>query len=469
MHQAAVVAGSVMPNAAFPTAGAEPDGLKPQLGLLDATMINVGTMVGSSIFIVPAAIAGAFTGSVPTIAVWIAGGLVSMFGALCVAELGAAMPRAGGQYVYLQRAFGPLWGWLYGWGAAVIINPAAIAFVAVGFATYLGYFLPADAWGVKLVAVGSILLLTGLNFFGLRTGAVTQNILTLLKIAAVAALVLAGLLLPGGSAANLEPLWPRESGVRLLGPFGVAMVAVLGAYDGWIEITYVGSELKSPGRDMPRSIVLSTLLVTLLYVGMSTAVLWVLGREGTAASSLVAADAMRVVLGPIGATLIVIAILVSTTGCNNGIIFTAPRVPYAMARVGKFFSWAARLNPRYRAPNAALVVQGVWSSLLALSGSYIQLLTYMVFVSFLFYAMSAAAVIVLRRRAPEMARPYRAWGYPVTPVIFILFALYLVGNTIVESPRDAAVGGGLLLLGLPFYWYFLRTHRPVAADGATLT
>jgi APA family basic amino acid/polyamine antiporter len=469
MHQAAVVAGSVMPNAAFPTAGAEPDGLKPQLGLLDATMINVGTMVGSSIFIVPAAIAGAFTGSVPTIAVWIAGGLVSMFGALCVAELGAAMPRAGGQYVYLQRAFGPLWGWLYGWGAAVIINPAAIAFVAVGFATYLGYVLPADAWGVKLVAVGSILLLTGRNFFGLRTGAVTQNILTLLKIAAVAALVLAGLLLPGGSAANLEPLWPPESGVRLLGPFGVAMVAVLGAYDGWIEITYVGSELKSPGRDMPRSIVLSTLLVTLLYVGMSTAVLWVLGREGTAASSLVAADAMRVVLGPIGATLIVIAILVSTTGCNNGIIFTAPRVPYAMARDGKFFSWAARLNPRYRAPNAALVVQGVWSSLLALSGSYIQLLTYMVFVSFLFYAMSAAAVIVLPRRAPEMARPYRAWGYPVTPVIFILFALYLVGNTIVESPRDAAVGGGLLLLGLPFYWYFLRTHRPVAADGATLT
>jgi APA family basic amino acid/polyamine antiporter len=469
MHQATVVAGPVIPGTAFPTAGADPDGLKPQLGLLDATMINVGTMVGSSIFIVPAAIAGAFTGSVPTIAVWIAGGLVSMFGALCVAELGAAMPRAGGQYVYLQRAFGPLWGWLYGWGAAVIINPAAIAFVAVGFATYLGYFLPLDAWGVKLVAVGSILLLTGLNFFGLRTGAVTQNVLTLLKIAAVVALVLAGLLLPGGSAANLEPLWPRESAVSLIGPFGVAMVAVLGAYDGWIEITYVGSEMTSPGRDMPRSIVLSTLLVTLLYVGMSTAVLWVLGREGTAGSSLVAADAMRVVLGPIGATLIVIAILVSTTGCNNGIIFTAPRVPYAMAREGKFFSWAARLNPRYRAPNTALVVQGVWSSLLALSGSYIQLLTYMVFVSFLFYAMSAAGVIVLRRRAPEMARPYRAWGYPVTPVIFIFFALYLVGNTIVESPRDAAVGGGLLLLGVPFYWYFLRTHRPVAADGPTLT
>ena len=469
MHQASVVAGSVTPGAAFPAAGAESDGLQPQLGLLDATMINVGTMVGSSIFIVPAAIAGAFTGSLPTVAVWIVGGLVSMFGALCVAELGAAMPRAGGQYVYLQRAFGPLWGYLYGWGAAVIINPAAIAFVAVGFATYLGYFLPLDAWGVKLVAVASILLLSGLNLFGLRTGAVTQNVLTLLKIGAVAALVLAGLLLPGGSAVNLEPLWPRESAVSLIGPFGVAMVAVLGAYDGWIEITYVGSEMKTPGRDMPRSIVLSTLIVTLLYVGMSSAVLWVLGREATAGSDLVAADAMRVVLGPIGATLIVIAILVSTTGCNNGIIFTASRIPYAMAREGRFFAWAARLNPRYRTPNTALMVQAVWSCLLALSGSYIQLLTYMVFVAFLFYALSAAAVIVLRRREPDMPRPYRAWGYPVTPVIFILFAMYLVGNTMVESPRDAAVGTGLLLLGLPFYWYFLRTYRPVPADRPTLT
>jgi APA family basic amino acid/polyamine antiporter len=227
--------------------------------------------------------------------------------------------------------------------------------------------------------------------------------------------------------------------------------------------------MKSPGRDMPRSIILSTLIVTLLYVGMSSAVLWVLGREGTAGSSLVAADAMRIVLGPIGATLIVIAILVSTTGCNHGIVFTAPRIPYAMARQGKFFPWAARLNPRFRTPNTALGAQGIWASLLALSGSYIQLLTYMVFVSFLFYALSAAAVIVLRRREPDMARPYRTWGYPVTPVIFILFAMYLVGNTIVESPRDAAVGTGLLLLGLPFYWYFLRQYRPVAPDGPTLT
>jgi basic amino acid/polyamine antiporter, APA family len=465
MHQASVVAEPGIPNSATMTSGAEPDGLRPQLGLLDATMINVGTMVGSSIFIVPSAIAAAFTGSLPTIAVWVVGGLVSLCGALAVAELGAAMPRAGGQYVYLQRAFGPLFGYLYGWGAAVIINPASIAFIAVGFATYLGFFVPLDALGVKLAAAGSILFLTVLNLFGLRTGALTQNFFTLLKIGAVAALVLAGLLLPGGSAANLEPLWPRESAGSLIGPFGVAMVAALGAYDGWIEITYVGSEMKSPGRDMPRSIILSTLIVTLLYVGTSLAVLWVLGREGTAGSSLVAADAMRIVLGPIGATLIVIAILVSTTGCNHGIVFTAPRIPYAMAREGKFFSWAARLNPRFRTPNTALVVQGVWASLLAVSGSYIQLLTYMVFVSFLFYALSSAAVLVLRRREPEMARPYRAWGYPVTPVIFILFAMYLVGNTIVESPRDAAVGTGLLLLGLPFYWYFLRTYRPVADGG----
>ncbi len=463
MTTVSTVAAPPAPIAVRPPGTLAHDGLEPQLGFLDATMINVGTTVGSSIFIVPSAIAAAFSGSVPVLLVWVVGGLVSLCGALCVAELGAAMPRAGGQYVYLQRAFGPLFGYLYGWGAAVIINPASIAFVAVGFATYLGFFVPMGPGGIKGVAVAAVLGLTALNYFGLKTGTVTQNVLTLIKIGAVGALVLAGLLLPGGSAANLEPLWTRESIGALITPFGVAMVAALGAYDGWIEITYVGSEMRDPGRDMPRSIVASTLIVMLLYVGVSLAVLWILGREGTAASPLVASDAMRVVLGPIGATLITVAILVSTIGCAHGIVFTAPRIPFAMAREGRFFPWAARLHPGFRTPNTALVVQGIWTALLALSGSYLQLLTYMVFVSFLFYALSSAAVIALRRREPELPRPYRTWGYPLTPVVFILFAAYLIGNTILASPRDAAVGLGLLALGLPVYWY-CRRYRSAAAE-----
>ena len=442
------------------TTDAGTDGLRRELGLLDATMINVGTIIGSSIFLVPASIAAAFSGSFPTILVWVAGALVSLCGALCIAELGAAMPKAGGQYVYLQRAFGPLWGYLYGWGAAVVINPASIAFVSVGFATYLGFFVPLSALAVKLVAVGAILLLTLFNCLGLRVGAVTQDIITVIKIAAVVALVVLCLVLPGGSSANIQPLWPRESLSSLIGPFGLAMILVLGAYDGWIEITYVGSELKRPGRDMPLSILVSTLLVGLLYIGVSVAVLYVLGQKATAASATVAADAMKVVLGPAGGALITVAVLLSTLGCSHGMIFTAPRIPYSMALRGDFFAWAGRLHPSRATPNTAMIVQGFWAALLALSGTYNQLITYMVFVSFLFYALSSAAVLVLRRREPRLERPYRAWGYPVTPVVFILFSGYLIANTIREDPLDAAIGAALLLAGLPVYWYCRWRYGP---------
>jgi basic amino acid/polyamine antiporter, APA family len=440
------------------------DGLKPQLGLLDATMINVGTMVGASIFIVPSSIAALFSGSFPTILVWIAGGIVSLFGALAIAELGAAMPRAGGQYVYLERAFGPVWGYLYGWGAAVIINPASIAFVAVAFATYLGFFIPMSALAVKLTAVASILLLTALNCFGLRTGAMTQNILTLIKIGAVIGFVALCFLLSGGSAANIQPVWPSEPAGALVAPFGLAMILVLGAYDGWIEATYVGSELRNPARDMARAMVLSTLLVTLLYVGVSLACVWVLGQAATAGSTLVAADAMRVVMGAAGGALITVAILISTTGCSNGMIFTSARIPYAMALEGRFFRWAARLDPKHQAPNRVMVVQGLWASAMVFSGTYNQLLTYVVFVGFFFYALSCAAVLVLRRREPGMPRPYRTWGYPLTPVVFILFSGYLILNTIVNAPRDAAIGGGLLLLGLPVYAWCRRRYGLVGGE-----
>lgn len=432
------------------------DGLRKELGLLDATMINVGTIIASSIFIVPSAIAAAFTASFPTVLVWVVGAVVSLCGALCIAELGAAMPKAGGQFVYLQRAFGPIWGYLYGWGSSVVINPASIAAIAVGFATYAGFFLPLSPNGIKAVAIGSILLLTFINCFGLKVGAVTQNVVTIVKIAAVVALVALCLLLPGGSARNFQPFWPLEPASSLLGAFGVAMVAVLWGYDGWIEITYVGSEMKHPARDMPRSILLSTVLVSVLYVGVSIAILYVLGRDNAAGSTLVAADAMRVVLGAGGATFITLAVLLSTLGSNHGIVFTAARIPYAMAREGRFFSWAGKLHPRFDTPNTSLIVQGVWSSVLVLLGGYNFLISCMIFVSFLFYSLSCIAVIVLRSKEPDMPRPYRAWGYPVTPVVFVLFSAYLIGNSIVELPRASLYGAGFLALGLPFYWYFRR-------------
>lgn len=446
-----------------PARPADPE-LRAELGLLDATMINVGTMIASAVYLVPAAIAAHFSGVFPTLLVWVVGGVVSLFGALCVAELGAAMPGAGGQFVYLKRAYGPVWGYLYGWGAAVIINPASIAAIAVGFATYLDYFaagagVPLGESGVKIVAVGSIAALTALNYFGLKLGVVTQNVVTLVKIGALVLLVLACVLLPGGGAANFQPLWPTESPMTLLAPFGTAMVAVLYAYDGWIEITYVGSEMKNPGRDMPLSIVISTVLVTVLYVGAAAAFTYVLGHQDVGRSERVAADAATVVIGTIGAGLVAASILISTLGSNNGIVFTSARIPYAMAKDGEFFAWAGRVHPTFAVPTTALIAQGVWSALLTLTGTYNQLLTYVVFVGFLFYAMSAVAVIVLRRREPGLHRPYRAWGYPLTPLVFIAFSGYLIWNTIVEQPVESAIGTGLLVLGLVFY-YLLGWNKP---------
>ena len=433
------------------------DDLKPELGLLDATMINVGTMIASAIYLVPATIAAHFSGVFPTMMVWVVGGVVSLFGALSMAELGAAMPRAGGMFVYLSRAFGPVWGYLYGWGSSVIINPASIAAIAVGFATYLDFFtarsgLPLGPWGIKIVASVSIGLLTLLNCFGLKTGALTQNILTITKIVAAIGLIAMCFLLPGGSTANFQPFWTTESPGALIGPFGVAMVAVLYAYDGWVEITYVGSEMKNPGRDMPLAILWSTVIVTVLYVGVAFALTYVLGHAAVAKSITVASDAATIVLGAAGAAIIAGSILVSTTGANNGIIFTAARIPYAMAREGQFFGWAKTVSRQYAVPTTALVVQGIWSVLLTVTGSYNSLATYVVFVGFLFYAMACLAVIRLRFREPNLARPYLTWGYPVTPLVFVAFAGYLIWNTIVEQPLDSAVGLGLLGIGLAFYY-----------------
>jgi amino acid transporter len=430
--------------------------LKRELGLLDSTMLNAGTMIASAIFIVPATVAAQVPGSVPMILVWVVGGVVSLLGALSVAELGAAYPEAGGQYAYLREAYGPPWAFLYGWANFLVINPASIAAIAVGFARYLGFFVPVSPAAIQAIAVLSIVLLTGLNCLGVRPGATTQNVLTLLKMGALAALIATAFILPGGSPANFQPLWPAGAVGQWIGPFGVAMVGVLWAYDGWIETTYVGSEIKDPGRTLPRSIILSTLIVIAFYVLASVAYSYVLSPARMAGSALVAADAAQVTLGAVGAGLVAAAILVSTLGANNGIILTAARIPYAMARGGLFFRSQGLVHPRFATPVVALVTQGVIASILARTGRYDQLFTYVVFAQFVFYALSAGAVILLRRRAPQVARPYRTWGYPATPLVFIAFALWLVANTIAESPRESAVGAGLILLGLPGYWYWRR-------------
>jgi amino acid transporter len=435
-------------------------------------MLNAGTMIASAIFIVPATVAAAVHGSALMTAVWVIGGLVSLLGALSVAELAAAYPEAGGQYAYLREAYGTLWAFIYGWANFAVINTASIAAIAVGFARYIGFFTPLSETAIRIIAIVSIIALTLLNCRGVRLGATTQNILTTLKIGALAALIVTSFALPGGSVTNVQPLWSASGFTQWIAPFGVAMVAVLWAYDGWIETTYVGSEILDPARNLPRSIILSTIIVVALYSLVSIAYVYVLSPGVMAGSELVASDAAKVTMGATGALFVVIAILISTLGANNGIILTAARIPYAMARQGMFFRSQGLVHSVYATPVVALLTQGLIACALTLIPKclaipgivsicsprplYDQLATYVVFAQFVFYALSAASVIRLRRIAPQLPRPYRTWGYPVTPLVFIVFAVWLVANTIMETPKDSAIGAGLILLGLPGYFYWRR-------------
>jgi APA family basic amino acid/polyamine antiporter len=439
----------------------EPE-LRRSLSLLDATLLNVGTMVGSGIFLTSASIARDLDASLLHLAVWTAGGLFSILGALTIAELGAMMPEAGGIYVYLERAFGAIWGFLYGWALFLAIQCGSIAAIAVAGATYLGWFVPMSPAGTRLLAVGLILLLTYVNTRGVAQGAFVQNALTLVKVAAV--LALGGAAVLSGSAERLEPLVHDGPILPLLPSLGLAMVAAMWCYDGWIHLSYVGGEVRDPGRTLPRAAILSTLAVLALYVGLNVAYLMVLGVPGMAASDLVASETARAVLGPAGGGLVAALVAISCFGACNGFILAGARVYYAMARDGLFFQGAARVDPDRAVPAVSLVLQALWSSALVFSGTYDQIFTYVIFVEFAFFGLAAAAVFVLRRREPGRPRPYRVPGHPITPLAFIAFAAALMAATIWGAPREAAIGAAVLLTGLPAFAFWDRRRRAESAS-----
>lgn len=428
--------------------------LRRELTLLDSTMINVGSMVASAIFIVPTSIAAQIESSLVVVLVWVVGGVISLFGALAIAELGALMPRAGGQFVFLREAFSPLWGFLYGWTAFVVIISGSISAIAVAFATYLGYFFPMDSVAIKTVAIVSILVLTVINCFGVKLGALVQNGFTFVKIAALGSLIVLSFLLSGGSAANFSPFLPLAPDSSLLGPILVAMVAALWAYDGWIEITFVAGEVINPEKNIHRSLLLSTAIVVLLYVAINLGYIYVLGLEKISQSQLVASDAATVLMGPTGAAFVTAAVVISTFGANNGFIITGARIYYAMAKQRLFFRSFASVHARYSTPVPSLLGQGIWASVLVLTGTYEQLFTYVVFASWVFYAMACAAVFILRKRWPERERPYRTWGFPYTPILFIVFASVLVISSIWQNPRDSLIGVGMIVSGIPMYLFW---------------
>ena len=430
--------------------------LKRVLSLMDATMINAGGIIGSGIFMVPATVALYTASSSLFFMVWILGGVVSLFGALSVAELGAAMPKAGGQYVFLNEAYGPVWGYLYGWSAVVVINTASMAAVGVAFAEYLKFFYTISDLAVKEIAIFSIILLTIINIVDVKSGARFQNVFTFAKLGAILGVILLGLFLEGGSTQNFSPLFTDRSPLSLIGPLGLAMVAVLWTFDGWIFVTYVAGEVKNPKRNIPLSLIFCMVIVLTVYLALNTVLVYVLGFDQMIGSELVMADAASKFIGGKGAAIVTIIILISLIGANNGFILTSARINYAMARDNRFFKQAAIIHPKFQSPANALIIQCIWACILTFSGTFNQLITYIIFASWIFYGMSAGAVIILRKKKPDMERPYQIPFYPWIPIIFILFAIFLTVNTILEAPRDAAIGSGLILAGLPLYYYWKK-------------
>ena len=430
--------------------------LKRVLSLLDATMINTGGIIGSGIFMVPATVAMLTGSSSLFFMVWIAGGIVSLFGALSVAELGAAMPRAGGQYVYLSEAYGPVWGYLYGWSAVAVINTASIAAVGVAFSEYLRFFFPITDISIKGIAVATIVLLTIINILDVKSGARFQNVFTISKLGAIFGIIILGLVMEGGSNQNLSPFFSDQSFTELVGPLGLAMVSVLWTFDGWIFITYVAGEVKNPGRNIPLSLIFCMLIVVTIYLLLNYVLIYTLGFTGMNGSDLVVSDAASVFLGNKGAAIVTLIILISLIGANNGFVLTSARINYAMAKDKLFFHQASQIHPRFKSPANALIIQCVWACFLTFTGTFNQLITYIIFASWIFYGMSAGAVIILRNKKPDMERPYKTPVYPWIPIIFILFAIFLTINTIMEAPRDAAIGAGIILAGLPMYYYWKK-------------
>ena len=433
----------------------EPPQLVRALGLWEATSIVAGIMIGTGIFIVPAEITRAVGTKDAALSVWAVAGLFSLLGALSFAELASMMPQAGGQYVYLREAYGPLMGYLCGWSFFVAAQTGGIAVLAVGFAEYSSEFLPLSPWEQKAAAAGVIGVLTAINYYGVREGGVLQSILTGLKVGAIAVLILLGYVLVRGLPAGPSSL-AMPAGHRFFASFGVAMIAAFWGYEGWNACTFAAGEVKRPERNVPLALVLGTSAVIVIYLALNLVYYHVLPLDQVALSSRVGADAAVRIFGRTGSYLVSLLIIISTLGSLNGSILAAPRVYYAMAKDGLFFHWCARVHPRFHTPYVALLVQGGWAIALVAAGTYEQLYTYAIFTAFVFYALGALAVVVLRRTNPAAPRPFRVFGYPYVPMIFVLGSVWFLGNTLWEVPREAGFGALMLAVGLPVYWFWRR-------------
>jgi APA family basic amino acid/polyamine antiporter len=386
---------------------------------------------------------------------WLLAGVLSFFGAVAYAELGAMIPATGGQYVYLRTAWGPLWGFLCGWNFFLAARSGATAAVAVGFSIYLSHFVSMPPVLSRTVAAALILALTLVNYRGVRLGATVQNIFTILKLLGLVMLI-GSMFATGGRGIPQPPLQPSALSVAHL---AAAIVACVWAYNGWAAISLVGGEIKDPQRNLPRSIVLGTAVVTLVYLLANIGYLRTLTIAEIAGTERVAATAAARTMGSIGSAFVALTILVSTFGTINGNIMTAPRIYFAQARDGLFFRRFGDIHPAFETPHISILGQGIWSAILALTGTYSQLVSYAMFTFWIFYGMTVAGLIVLRRKCPDAPRPYRMFGYPVTPVLFVGIAGWVVIFAFISSPLTSTMGLSILLTGVPAYYVWRRWSR----------
>lgn len=434
------------------------------LGTRDLTLLVVGNVIGSGIFLVPSSVLAQSGESVPiATAVWLVGGVLSLLGALSYGELGAmeGTGSGGGLYAFIRDGFGPFPAFLYGWTLFFVIGAGTIATLAVAAANYMTQFMPLSQAQKSVVAATLILLMMAINVRGTRESATVQNVATVIKVVAI--LAMSAVLFVLGKGSPVVPVAHAVTPASLSG-VGLSIISVLWAYEGWQYVTFVSAEAKDPQKSLPRAIAIGTLMLIAIYLIANFAYLAALGPARVAASERVAGEAIATVMGPAAGWLIAAVIIVSMYSAAHATVITVPRVYFAMAQDGLFFKRLADVHPRYNTPALAIITSCVWAIVLALTGTFEQLLTYVVFIGWIFYALGAAAVIALRIKRPDAARPFRVPLYPLPPILFVLAAAVIVLNTMISKPTQAAIGIAVVLAGAPAY--FIWRARLRAANSA---
>jgi len=442
--------------------------LRRTLTLRDLIFIVVGTVIGSGIFLTPGAVVRSAGSGGMALTVWVVGGALSLLGALTFAELGAANPDSGGMYTYLRDAFGPLPAFLYGWTMFLVIGSGSLATLGAAFPRYVSALVTLSPAASKAIAVSMIACVTALNIRGTRQSADVQGVATAVKVGIIV-LLAALLIATTGRGTRTDVWWPERLSVSTLAGAATGMIGVLWAYEGWQYVTFSAGETVDPQRTFARGIVIGTTLLVGIYVLANVGYLCALGVDGVASSQRVASDAAGAALGPAAGRILAAVILVSIFSAANGLTLTLPRLFFAMARDGVFFERLATVHPTFGTPAAAILGTALWSAVLVLSGSFEQLLTYVVFMSWLWFAAAALSLVAFRRRRPKARRPFRTPGYPLTPALFICAAVVIVINTIVAQPAQSLIGLGIALAGVPAYVVWRHRFRADGVEDRKLT